>query len=400
MVQSRIAVGLGCILLVVMLLLAGGVAVRLATDKAWVARPMDGNRAEPTMPLTRASIALATVTLTATPSPIPTVGPDLVATEKTIPFPSASPTWTGTSSPEPSLTPTATPSPEPSPTRPVQHQWIAFETQRGELGDYEIYVMAPDGSDLTNLTNSWADDLAPAWSPDGRFIAFVSLRDTTSGRSGTDPGNLYVLPFDPATGKAVGEAVPLTRFPGAEGWPAWSPDGKKIAFHGDLDGNFDIWVVNRDGSGLVNLTRHAAEDRFPAWSPDGTQIAFASTRSGDYDVWVMGADGSNPVNLTRHPARDRYPIWSPEGQWLTFNTDRDGNQEIYQMKADGSRPTNISRTPKYHEGLADWSSDGQKLVLYSEQKRNKDIFVVDLKSGEWRNLTNHPASDEYCAWWP
>jgi len=331
-----------------------------------------------------------------------------------------------------------------------QPEWIAFETQRGRFGDYEIFVMAPNGACLTNLTSSWADDVAPAWSPDGRHIAFVSVRDTLSGKLDLESGEIYVLDFDPLTGRAMGEARRLTDSPAADGWPAWSPSGDQIAFHSDRGGDFDIWVMNVDGSNPVNLTRHAGDDKFPAWSPSGDQIAFHSDRGGDFDIWVMNVDGSNPVNLTRHagddkfpawspdgariafasdrdgsydiwlmdpdgsnlakltdsPARDRYPIWSPDGTRLTFNTDRDGNQEIYIMNADGSDPVNVTHTP-YIEGLADWSpappeggTGGTRLVLYSERKKDKDVYVLDLATGQWTDLTNSPYSDEYCAWWP
>ena len=280
-----------------------------------------------------------------------------------------------------------------------QPEWIAFETQRGRLGDYEIFVMAPDGSCLTNLTNSWADDVAPAWSPDGRHIAFVSVRDTLSGKLDLESGEIYVLDFDPLAGRAVGEARRLTDSPAADGWPAWSPSGDQIAFHSDRSGDFDIWVMNADGSSLVNLTNHPGDDRYPAWSPDGTTVAFASDRDGSYDIWTMRADGSGLIKLTDSPARDRYPIWSPDGTRLTFNTDRDGNQEIYIMNADGSDPLNVTNTP-YIEGLADWSPDETRLVLYSERKKDKDVYILDLATGQWTNLTNSPYSDEYCTWWP
>ena len=290
-----------------------------------------------------------------------------------------------------------TPTAGPAATVTGQPEWIAFETQRGRFGDYEIFVMAPDGSHLTNLTNSWADDAAPAWSPDGRQIAFVSVRDTFSGKLELESGEIYLLDFDPTTGRAVGEARRLTDSPAADGWPTWY--GDRIAFHSDRSGDFDIWAMNADGSNPVNLTNHAGDDRYPAWSPNGSKIAFASDRDGSYDVWVMDADGSNPVKLTDSPARDRYPIWSPDGRRLTFNTDRDGNQEIYIMNADGSDPVNVTNTP-YIEGLADWSLDETRLVLYSERKKDKDVYLLDLATGQWTDISNSPYSDEYCTWWP
>ncbi|MGQ9599801.1 MAG: hypothetical protein ACUVWZ_10335 [Anaerolineae bacterium] len=300
--------------------------------------------------------------------------------------------------PSPPATTTGVPvlSPVPS-SRP---QWIAFETKRGSLGDYEIYVIAPDGSRLTNLTNCWADDVAPVWAPDGRRIAFVSFRDTLAGKVNLGNGSLYILDFDPLTGASAGSVRRVTDDQGYDGWPTWSPDGQRLAFHSNRGGDWDIWVINEDGTGLTNLTRHPGDDRYPAWSPDGEKIAFTSERSGDQDIWIMNADGSNLVNLTATPGRDRYPMWSPDGRKLTFNTNRDGNQEIYIMNADGSDPTNLSRSPGSIEGLASWSPDGRKVVLYSDRAGSKDLYVVDLETGQWQNLTDHPASDEFCTWSP
>ena len=276
-------------------------------------------------------------------------------------------------------------------------EWIAFETSRGSQGDYEIFVMAPDGSRLQNLTNLGADDLAPVWSPDGRRIAFVSLRDAPGGKG---PSSVYVMDFDPTTGSSTGNVTRVTREDTNERWPTWSPDGNRIAFHSNRSGVWDIWAVNLDGSGLANLTGSPSGDRYPAWSPDGSKIAFTSDRGDSYDVWGINADGSNPVNLTSTPGRDRYAMWSPDGKRIAFNTERDGNQEIYVMNADGSLQTNVTQTPDSTEGMADWSPDGKRLVLYNNGSGNKDIYVVDLTTGSWTNITNDPASDEFCTWSP
>jgi TolB protein len=297
----------------------------------------------------------------------------------------------------------------PGPTSDLQTpepegQWIAFESKRDGRSDYEVYVMTPDGSRLTNLTDSWADDLAPVWSPDGRRIAFVSLRDTVTGKWGLGPGSIYVMDFDPLSGECGGNVTRVTSKDTNDGWPTWSPaatpGGGRIAFHSDRAGNWDIWDVNLDGSGLINLTRHPGDDRFPAWSPDGTKIAFTSKRDGNYDIWVMNADGSDPVNVTQTRGRDQYAMWSPDGSKIAFSTKREGNLETYIMNADGSDQENVTRAPDSTEGLADWSPDGRRLVLYSDRTGNKEVYIVDLASGEWTNITNNPGSDEFCTWSP
>ena len=99
--------------------------------------------------------------------------------------------------------------------------------------------------------------------------------------------------------------------PGQRRIPSWSPDGRKIVFVNDRDGNFDMYVMNADGSGQRNLTRHPSHDSDPEWSPDGKKIAFTTKREGNFEIYVMNADGSGQHNLTRNPAVDRYPVWSP-----------------------------------------------------------------------------------------
>jgi Tol biopolymer transport system component len=266
--------------------------------------------------------------------------------------------------------------------------------------------VTPKGSRLTNLSNSWADDLAPVWAPDGRHIAFVSLRDTLSGKWGIGKSSIYIMAFDPIAGRS-GQVVRVTDGEGNDGWPTWSPDGQRLAFHSDRSDGFDIWIINIDGTGLTRLTQHPANDRYPAWSPDGRRIAYTSNRNGNEEVWVIdvaealgGAGDAGAANLSRSPGRDRYPMWSADGSRLTFNTKRDGDYEVYIMNADGSEQQNVSRSPDTTEGLADWSPDSRSIVLYSDRPGNKDVFVLNLATGQWFNVTRNPASDEFCTWSP
>ena len=235
---------------------------------------------------------------------------------------------------------------------------IAFVSERD--GNSEIYVMNPDGSDQTNITHDSAYDGDPAWSPDGRKIAFSSYRDGHS--------EIYVMNADGSevtrlTYDLVGNSAP---FGGLGNFaPDWSPDGTKIAFtsfRGDLNAsgraNYDIYVMNADGSNEVRLTNDPSADLDPDWSPDGTHIAFASDRDRDiYEIYVMKADGSGQTNITKNGLPNNFspdnssPDWSPDGTKIVFVSRFDigfGFCEpgypcgIFVMNADGSNRTRLT----------------------------------------------------------
>ena len=188
---------------------------------------------------------------------------------------------------------------------------IAFMSTRNS-DNGEIFLMNPDGKRVRQLTRHLQYDSAPAWSPDGQKITFASFRDLHKPK-GIIFAEIYVMNADGTN------PINLTQSPErADFKSSWSPDGKQIAFTSDEgfkqqgDGSRrNIWVMDADGANPRNLTNHGAKDRMPDWSPDGVRITFSSNRDGNWEVYVMNADGANPINLTNHPKWDSQPAWEP-----------------------------------------------------------------------------------------
>jgi Tol biopolymer transport system component len=281
---------------------------------------------------------------------------------------------------------------------------IAFVSLRD--GNAEIYLMNPDGSGQTRLTNNAANDGCPAWSPDGTKIAFCSDRD----------GNLeiYVMNSDGTS------QTRLTNNTARDASPTWSPDSSKIAFSSDRDGNFEIYVMDavdadNDGNGenQIRLTNSAGFDDQPTWSPDGMRIAFDSFRDGNQEIYVMDAvdvdndgNGENLVRLTNNPAGDGAAAWSPDGTRMAFHTDRGGDTEICVMDAvdtdnDGNGDNFFCLT---NNSARDedpvWSPDGTKIAFWSDRQGNAEIYVMNSDGTNQTRLTNNPAEDHSPTWSP
>lgn len=279
----------------------------------------------------------------------------------------------------PTITPSPTPTLDPSASILAGNGRILFTSEQD--GNAEIYVINADGTNLTRLTNHWAKDEFPSWSPDSQQIVFISDRD----------GNPEVYTMN-ADGTDV---TRLTYNNAIEESPAWSPNGTEIVFSriSHITFNFveSLHIINWDGTNETELKNSLKAVGFPAWSPDGTKIAFTVGKYDDSSIYVMNKDGTNQIRLTQGSR----PKWSPDGQKIAFERD----WQIYMMNADGSNVLHFPLTGNSH--YMDWSSDGTYLVFdgYYEGV-GSEIYVIKADGTNLIRLTANSTDDNSPDWSP
>ncbi len=248
--------------------------------------------------------------------------------------------------------------------------------------------MGPDGSDTVNLSNNPADDWDPAWSSDGAKVAFVSNRE-----NGEEGGQfIYVMNAD---GSNVRQ---LTTENGSD-WPDWSHDGSQITY----SRNDDIYVINADGSGQpVNLTNSPEKDTQSTWSPDGSQIAWLSGDDWNWNVFVMNADGSNVHQITDNGQVSGVG-WTVDGRIITGWGWKDQEELCHNcvLNADGSNIVDAGGKGDLQRYLPFWTVDGHRVELANValDGGSDEIYLVgEIFPDMFLNLTNNPANDRNPDW--
>jgi Tol biopolymer transport system component len=200
---------------------------------------------------------------------------------------------------------------------------------------------------------------------------------------------LTFLTFQLFVGGCAGNPVtvmPLRAIPANAVHPVWSPDGNSLAFESDLAGNWDIWMVNRDGTGLKQITHDSSNERFPSWSPDGARLAYASDRNGNWDIWSMKLDGADVRQLTQYNGLDIAPVWSPDGKRIAFVSSRSMDVLVWVMDADGG---NVQGMPNIRCGdwVSAWSPDARSVAAVSSMRGKSDIWLIDTQDRTIKQLT-------------
>jgi TolB protein len=279
--------------------------------------------------------------------------------------------------------------PSASASFPGRNGSVAFSSLRH--GSFDIYLVSPKGA-LKRLTHtSKVNETSPAWSANGRKLAF-ERRDFHDGNH-PGPFEIWVMNADGTHQHRLGR--------GTE--PAWSPNGKRIAFVGPRQPRVskpDVWVMNSDGSHRKRLTSDRLSERSPDWSPDGKWIAFATDRGHSHDIWKMHPDGKGAMRLTAVGPYDDQPSWSPDGRQIAFVTrSTAGLFHLWTMNSDGSHAAPVGDITAH--GVA-WSPDGRQIAFdHSDAPSGTaDIFRVALSDLQPAALTTGPAPDSDPSWQP
>lgn len=276
--------------------------------------------------------------------------------------------------PQPARTP-----PSPAPMR------LAYLGQQN--GFQDILLINDDGSDPGAVTADSAQEGPPAWSPDGRWIAFSESAPESLAT------HIWKVGIDGT------KRTQVTHDQGSQSQPTWAPDGARFAYALEAASGSGIFVANADGTSPHRITPGTTAYFQPAWSPDGTAIAFL----GGTDIYVIAPDGSAMTQLTATPVvREWYPAWSPDGEEIAFARidDAANTDNLFVMSADGTGIRQLTTFPPgVLVGGPAWSPDGQFLSFYANGGGEGFSIYLIHPDGTAQSRLQTPGTNVYNAAW-
>ena len=271
---------------------------------------------------------------------------------------------------------------------------IAFVSSVNQGRNLDIFVMDIQSREQRRVTfsqNTGSRSLYPSWAPDGSKIVFASNND----------GNFDLYTVD---GNGQNHAR-LTNSTGDDVHPDWSPDGSKIVFASDqFRTTAQIWRLNVKTGHQQIISESRFGTAYPRWSPDGTQVAYHSAvadeqLTGGWEIWQVRTDGTGVKRLIVEGDRDDEPAVSPDGKQIAFTSKRDDNWDIYIFDRDSLETRRLTRDASF-DYQPSWSPDGKHLVFVSDRTGNADLHRVNAEGGGIVNLTRSEGDEFMPAWSP
>jgi len=246
-------------------------------------------------------------------------------------------------------------------------QLVAFSGN--QENNLDVFVIRADGTDLVNLTQSPEADGIPVWFPDSQRLLFRRWHE-----SNWESSRLYVMNVDGTGLLPFLEDVRANEF-------EWSPDGHWLLYSVGPALPNSLYRMSADGHEIVPITGSEFDERHTTWSPDGEQIAFVSKREGNFELYVMDADGSHLQRLTETPdIMELRPVWSPDGRYIAYRQAQGSFEPLYVWPTDGTPPVRIGEDQfLYNVDDYAWSPDSSYLAVCGRGDEGAYLYVVDSR---------------------
>ena len=270
------------------------------------------------------------------------------------------------------------------------HEPAIFQTRIAYVRETEsgkqIIAADWDGANPQPLTGA-SINLLPAWTPDGRSIAFTSFRDG---------GGAHIYTVDVST-RQIRPLVLMGDF--ATG-ASYAPDGLRFLFSASLEDNTDVYLSQADGSAGRRLTEARGIDISASWSPDGKRVAFVSERAGTPQIFTMSADGADVRRLTFQGNYNQEPAWSPKGDLIAFSgRDEHRTFDLYTVAVEGGKVTRLTQNSGTNEKPA-WAPNGRYLLFSSTRGGKRQLWVMQPDGSNPRPVTSEHLGASDPAWGP